>query len=149
MNPANGCTMMINRALIDRALPIPREAVMHDAWLILVAAAFGKVGFVPRPTLLYRQHGRNEAGSRAWGPAYILGQLRNLSIASDAIARMRVQSSAFLERYQATLDNSKREMMAAFAHLDQRGFIRKRLDIIRYGFLYVGFVRNIGWLLLC
>jgi hypothetical protein len=86
MNPANGCTMMINRALIDRARPIPREAVMHDAWLLLVAVAFGKADYVPRPTLRYRQHGRNEAGSRPWGPAYVVGQLRNLGAARAAIA---------------------------------------------------------------
>ena len=149
MNPANGCTMMVNRALIDRALPIPREAVMHDAWLVLVAAAFGKVGYVPRPTLLYRQHGRNEAGSRAWGCRYIFGQLRRLGLAREVFARLRRQAQAFLERYRVDLDDSTREMVAAFSHLGQRGFVSRRIDIIRHGFFYVGFVRNVGWLLLC
>jgi hypothetical protein len=38
-------------------------------------------------------------------------------------------------------------MLSAFIDLDERGFIGKRVDIIRNGFFYVGLIRNIGWLL--
>jgi hypothetical protein len=149
MNPALGCTMMVNRALLDRALPIPRDAVMHDAWLLLVAAAFGKVGHVPQSTLLYRQHGRNEAGSRAWGPAHVVEQLRGLGAAREVIARLRGQAAAFLERYGPYLDDRARGMVAAFARLDRRGFFGRRIDILSHRLFYVGFVRNVGWLLFC
>ncbi len=63
-NVAPGCTMMVNRALLDIALPIPKEAVMHDWWLMLVANAFGKVEYVNEPTILYRQHGNNQVGAQ-------------------------------------------------------------------------------------
>ena len=35
---------------------------MHDWWLAILAAAFGKIGFVETPTILYRQHGSNQVG---------------------------------------------------------------------------------------
>jgi rhamnosyltransferase len=58
-----GCTTIINRALLQAALPLP-EVVMHDWWLALCAASLGEILHCPRATLLYRQHGHNAAGSR-------------------------------------------------------------------------------------
>ena len=39
---------------------------MHDWWLALCAAGMGEIVYYPRATVLYRQHGRNAAGSRWW-----------------------------------------------------------------------------------
>jgi glycosyltransferase involved in cell wall biosynthesis len=149
MNPANGCTMMVNRALLNRALPVPREAIMHDVWLVLVAAVFGNVGYVPNPTLFYRQHGKNESVTKQWGLAHIFRQLSNLGSVKAYIALSRKQAGAFLERYQTSLSDPDKKLMSAFAHLDERSFIGKRIDILRNGFFYEGFIRNIGWLLIC
>ena len=74
-NCATGCSMMINRALCDLALPIPAEAMMHDWWLVLVAAAFGTIGHCAEPTLLYRQHGANDVGAKKWSLADLVPQL--------------------------------------------------------------------------
>jgi len=41
-----GCTAVLNRACLDAALPIPREAVLHDWWLALVAMAAAGLGGV-------------------------------------------------------------------------------------------------------
>ncbi len=65
-NFATGCTVMINRALRDLAVPVPAEALMYDWWLALVATAFGRVAAVEDPTVLYRQHGRNDTGATRW-----------------------------------------------------------------------------------
>jgi len=63
-NSVTGCALMVNRALLDRANPIPLEAVMHDWWLALVACAFGHIAIVSEPTMLYRQHDKNQLGAR-------------------------------------------------------------------------------------
>ena len=63
-NVAPGCTLLLNRALIDKALPIPSQAVMHDWWLILVARAFGQVLWSDRALVKYRQHGKNQIGAQ-------------------------------------------------------------------------------------
>ncbi len=63
-NFVTGCTVLVNRALLEKALPIPPEALMHDWWLALCAAVFGEIGFVDRPLVQYRQHGGNAVGAK-------------------------------------------------------------------------------------
>ncbi len=59
-----GCTMLVNRRLLDIALPIPEETLMHDWWLALCAAVFGYIGFIDKPLVKYRQHAGNEVGAK-------------------------------------------------------------------------------------
>ncbi len=67
-NTVSGCVSMFDSELLPVALPIPDEAIMHDWWVTLVAAATGQVKYVPTVTTLYRQHDANVLGSPArWG----------------------------------------------------------------------------------
>jgi len=63
-NFSTGCTMLVNRKLLDIALPMPDDVLMHDWWLALCAAVFGSIGFIDEPLLKYRQHGNNEVGAK-------------------------------------------------------------------------------------
>ena len=63
-NFVTGCTVLVNRSLLDIALPIPEEALMHDWWLALCAAVFGHIGCIDRPLVKYRQHENNEVGAK-------------------------------------------------------------------------------------
>ena len=148
-NIATGCTVMLNRALRDRALPIPAAALMHDHWLSLVAAAFGKIAYLPVPTLLYRQHGGNQVGAQTWSPAYVARLLFQLPAIRRVMARNRMQAAALHERYGDVLPAGKKTMLEAFIHMPEHGLLQKRRDIFKYGFFYAGAVRNLGWLLLC
>jgi glycosyltransferase involved in cell wall biosynthesis len=62
INVASGCTMMFNQALIQKALPIPNGAYMHDWWLILHAKQFGQLEYIDKPLVNYRIHGNNTLG---------------------------------------------------------------------------------------
>lgn len=66
-NPAAGCTMIINRALRDKALQYndADEIPMHDQWIMCVAAATGVVEPVDEPLIYYRQHTENVMGAEA------------------------------------------------------------------------------------
>jgi rhamnosyltransferase len=75
-NYVTGCTVVVNRALLRAALPLPDVVMMHDWWLALCAAALGEMVYYPRATVLYRQHGRNAAGSRWWMEAGLGAALR-------------------------------------------------------------------------
>lgn len=144
-NPVTGCTVMINAALRDLSLPIPAGAVMHDWWLALVAAAFGAIGHVSRPTVLYRQHSGNDTGARQWSVRAVLGQLADQGA---VMARLYRQAGAFLERYRDRLTPTQIELLDAFATMDQAGFVERRRRILKYRFFYAGVLRNIGRLLL-
>ncbi|MDA0687181.1 MAG: glycosyltransferase family 2 protein [Proteobacteria bacterium] len=63
-NLVTGCTALINEALARKSLPVSANAIMHDWWLALVAAAFGKVVYLDQALIHYRQHGRNTIGAK-------------------------------------------------------------------------------------
>ena len=82
-NIVTGCASMGNRALLDLVRPIPDGAPMHDWWLALVAASCGVVGTIAEPTILYRQHGRNQVGAGpAEGKEHPLGRALYLAAAA-------------------------------------------------------------------
>jgi len=63
-NYVTGCTVLINRPLLEVSLPVPDEALMHDWWLALCAAVFGKIACIEAPLVRYRQHGNNQVGAK-------------------------------------------------------------------------------------
>jgi hypothetical protein len=63
-NFVTGCTTLLNRALLERAIPIPAVAPMHDWWFALCAAAVGRIEFLPKATGRYRQHGANVVAAK-------------------------------------------------------------------------------------
>lgn len=63
-----GCTMALNRPLVDLVRKGPGVHVqMHDWWLYMLASATGAVEFDDRPLILYRQHDANVLGSGSKG----------------------------------------------------------------------------------
>ncbi len=62
-NAVTGCATLVNRALLEYALPLPRVA-MHDWWLAQCAALFGQIALLDQATVLYRQHGANVFGAK-------------------------------------------------------------------------------------
>jgi len=58
-----GCTMMINRPLLELARQMQPQATMHDRWIGLLAASMGATAFVREPQVLYRQHDSNVVGA--------------------------------------------------------------------------------------
>jgi glycosyltransferase involved in cell wall biosynthesis len=57
-----GCASIVNRPLLQFALPLPETIASHDWWLALCAAAVGQVSYLPQSTLDYRRHGKNTSG---------------------------------------------------------------------------------------
>ncbi|MCT3602865.1 glycosyltransferase family 2 protein [Lactobacillus acidophilus] len=64
-NSAAGCVICINRILLELSSKYKNvnNIVMHDWWLMLIAASWGKIGYVDVPLMLYRQHGDNTLGA--------------------------------------------------------------------------------------
>ena len=99
-NVVTGCTALLNRALLQKALPIPAEALMHDWWLALVASAFGQIALVEEPGVLYRQHGSNVLGAQGLGLAYWRQRLQALQAdpAAGGHTRAALQQAALFEQ---------------------------------------------------
>lgn len=82
-NLVTGCTALINESLARKAIPVSSHAIMHDWWLALVAAAFGRVVFLDKPLVHYRQHGSNTIGANE----FVKPQPASLSLWRKVFAR--------------------------------------------------------------
>lgn len=145
-NIATGCTVTINKSLCDKAFPLPEDAVMHDWWLALVASAFGRIGHISEPTILYRQHGQNDTGAKKWGPWIAIQML--LAFKGRASDKTRKQASEFLNHYKEDLSFRQKDTLAAFIELPHKSYFTRKHLILKYGLHYHGLLRNIGNLIL-
>lgn len=137
-----GCTVMINRALLKHAWPIPADCVMHDAWLTLVAAVFGKVEALPLSTVLYRQHQANALGAYnflSW--KYLKQATKKLSLSEKA---KFAQADQLLSRYHASLDPNQIQLITAFLALVNASFPMRAYLILKYRLFRAGFLRNLA-----
>jgi len=73
-NKFPGCSMMLNRPLKELCQSIPEQAIMHDWWVAMAAAAFGKIIIMPEPSMFYRQHQSNTIGLAKTGIVKTLGR---------------------------------------------------------------------------
>jgi len=149
-NMAVGCTMIMNRSLVELSLPIPDGALMHDWWIALVACAMGRVGYIDEPTVLYRQHGSNTLGSRRYDMSRILERFRSSSqVLSDLLGTIH-QAGDFLKAHGEAMDKRDYHTVYRYSTMLRRARIIRLFDIVRYGFYKSGFLRNMAtaWALL-
>ena len=148
-NMVFGCTILMNTALKEAALPLPTEAAAYDWWFALVAACLGRTDYVPEATMLYRLHGRNAIGATAWGYRYILGKFSRFFDRATLVASLRQgqrQAGVLLERYKDRLSEEQCGLLKAYATLGDQGFLARRATLVRHGLFKTGLVRNFGLL---
>jgi glycosyltransferase involved in cell wall biosynthesis len=146
-NVVTGCASMINRALLQKAVPIPPGALMHDWWLALAAAAFGRVQCLRQSTMLYRQHGDNQIGAKPWCTARIIRQaLAVFDGIPQGLHGTQRQAREFLRRFGRELEPRQRQVVRTYAYIARRGFLTRRLLLFRHGLLKNGWIRNLGLL---
>jgi len=146
-NNITGCTMLINKALKDFAFPVPQAAVMHDWWLALVASAVGKIGFVSRPLVRYRQHDANQLGAVRSDLKGAIKRLNNTNPQSSLGAAQR-QAQAFCDFYNMREDIADALKLAdVYAKIHTKSYAQRLWSLYRYGFWKQDFLRNIGLVL--
>lgn len=128
-NIVTGCTVMINRALLNIAKGTnSNDVIMHDWWLFLIASAFGRVEAINSPTILYRQHENNQVGAKSLSP------LTHTQMACS-INTSVCQAIWFLRCYSKSLSSSQIEMIEQYSNLHKHSVL-KRMCILRRFQLY-------------
>ncbi len=147
-NHVTGCTMLFNRALAEAAPTLPVEALMHDWWFALIAAAFGKIGFVEEPTILYRQHGGNRVGAKSVSQmSFLASRAANRRELKEAMEKTYRQAAAFLREYESKLSLQQRELLRQYSTLPSRSKVGRMWTLCRGNYFKYGFVRKLGQLL--
>lgn len=142
-NIVTGCTMMINRALAEKVKSMPKEAIMHDWWIAMVASAFGKIAYIDEPLMLYRQHGSNDTGAKKYGFGYVLKKL----FQKPSLEKYIKQSQAFLHLYHDELNPKDLHMLQAFSQFGTMNKYQKVRVLFKYNIWKNGFLRNVGLVL--
>lgn len=144
-NFAPGCTMMFNRALRDMAVPIPDDAVMHDWWLMLCAAAAGTIVYLDRPTILYRQHGGNQMGAAGQVQRARAFLRSGLAPYLQRQRQSRAQVTELLRRFHARMRDVDVRACRVFAELDRYPRPLRQFKACRQRLGKCGWMRNIAF----
>lgn len=92
---------------------MPPETLMHDWWLALCAAAFGKRRFMERTTVRYRQHDENVIGAQKTKPISmdLRGFLRDTLVNTPPVPNLQGvarQAHAFCRAHRKRLSPAQR-----------------------------------------
>ena len=134
-NVAPGCTMIVNRKLLEMAMPFPADAVVHDWWLMLVGSILGEVACIKEPTMLYRQHGGNQIGAPTKRyRRMIFSPFENFKQAGNRLKDAGRQAMAFRQRFpHVSKDHAvSMDFLADFERMSKlkrlQGLIEKRIE---------------------
>jgi glycosyltransferase involved in cell wall biosynthesis len=132
-NEVTGCALACNRSLLELALPIPEKAIMHDWWLALHAAFFGRLRAIPETLVQYRQHGANEIGAKSYrsGLNPFASPLANWRKGNDEFLATARQAAAFAAATEniPDLDRSLREAVRMYSRLPEVGRMARLRDL--------------------
>jgi len=147
-NVVTGCTVLVNRALLEHALPIPTVACMHDHWLALVAAAIGEIALLRQTTVRYRQHGENGIGACPWSLAYVLRRACKLLSHQSATQQLIATTAQAREMHKqfacALAENTGTQLREYAALAKKSGFLRLQ-TAWRYGWHRQHWAQTLGW----
>jgi glycosyltransferase involved in cell wall biosynthesis len=144
-NIAGGNTMVMNAAardLVAQAAAAGAEPVLYDWWMyLLVTACGGRVHYDPRPTLRYRQHGRNEIGAntRARDRAHNAQQMLR-----GRLRQWNDMNIAALDRIRDRIVPANRRVLDTFRLARSGGAAGRVSGLYRSGVRRQTFVGNVG-----
>ncbi|MEH7014785.1 glycosyltransferase family 2 protein [Neobacillus niacini] len=140
-----GCTVMINKKLKEMAEPIPNGIIMHDWWLALVAAAFGRIGFINKATIKYRQHGNNDTGAKGYAFKYFFNRASNIKKTYAIVKRNLRQAEIFYNTFKDVIDKETMGIVMKYSKtLELNPF--KRISFLNQNNLRKqGKIRNAGF----
>ncbi len=143
-NHIQGCTVLINNALRQQLLPIPKEAIMHDYWLALLAVCTGKIDHIPQALGKYRIHKYNVTGQSRNEKKRSFAGNKNIKKLYNALF---LQASAFLHQYRHLLKDSDTNLIQNFLNLQTAGFLKRKYLIIANAFYRPTWLKTLFFIL--
>lgn len=130
-----GCASVINRDLADMVLTPPNGIEMHDCWISLVAAAIGKLIYMPQQTIAHRFHSSNATGKS--------GQDSNVSrlmrVTRDIKAQIQntklrlSQVNLLLEELEEKINSESLEVLGKLSAAMKKGKVATVRELRKFG----------------
>ena len=146
-NNVTGCTLVMNRPLLRLVAEHGRakDLFMHDWFIALTAAAFGRIAFVDRPLTAYRQHTGNTIGASRGG--LLSRGVKALGARKDARRRILLtytHTQVFLRMYGDGLPAPARETAEDYLATRSMKKIPRVLAVRRIGCTMQSRITRIG-----
>lgn len=145
-NTASGNTIIMNKSAVNLCSPIPKCAILHDWWCTLVVSVFGIVDYIPIPTLIYRQHGKNDLGARKWSFTSALKKLNDLEGFIKNLDKSINQAECFLQTYSSKLESRTKKTIEQFINIKKLHKIHRIYFLLTHGFVSLN-IRDLGALI--
>ena len=149
-NNVTGCALIMNEPLrkLIAAHAKAKDLFMHDWFIALTAASFGRIAFVSRPLTQYRQHGENAIGASA-KPLLVRGltALRNGKDAKRRILLTYTHTKVFRKLYGDGLPEPARNIVEAYLATQHMRKIPRVLAVRRMGCVMQSPVTRLGQIL--
>ncbi len=148
-NVITGCAVAINDKCAEymrRTKPEEYDGVvMHDWWAALIAAKFGRIGYIDAPLARYRQHDSNTLGARkVMSTRYLREKLPGGAI-SRSMREKEEQTALFLKTYHQPVEGNETAYAFSVLHTKTKW---QRLAFYRKNHVWKsGVLRNIGLVL--
>lgn len=129
-NICYGCTTVINRELLQLAKQtIPKQAIMHDWWLYLLASCWGKVLYDTNSYLLYRQYEGNVVGTKGTYLSELNYRLKLLKKRKGQFSKQATEFYQFAEQINKKIQEPNLRLLRSF--LQYKSSIRTRIVIMK------------------
>ena len=143
-----GCTVIYNRAFGELISAQPEYMIMHDWWIVLIAGAFGEVGTLCEPTILYRQHAKNVHGTNRRTPSsHFFHKVFNSGEIKATLASTYKQAGCFLALYGERLSEDDFKLIRDYASMPGKSKCGRVRVLFKYGTWKNGLLRRLAQVL--
>jgi len=115
-NFISGCTMMFRSEIVKDILPIPKNQLLHDWWIAIVANERNGIQFLDMPLIKYRQHNNNVISGIEYNRKYGTG-----NILHKLIGKRKSERNLFYRRQIERLNDVK-------LYIDSNNLDSKEID---------------------
>jgi len=115
-NYVYGCTIIMNRKLIEKISHISIDAENHDYWIALVASIY-KSKYIDDKLLKYRQHSSNASGNVVGNSNFSSRLKRNILSPGKEIENLKVRLkmlTSFYHKYHNLLPLAERQILETY-----------------------------------
>lgn len=133
-----GSTVLINRAIIDLALPFSKNVTVHDRYFHLLAEFLGKRIFINESLIKYRQHSNNKIGaktsiiSKIFKKRYFHNEDRELILEIQKKYKDNLETEQIekIEKYLEVTNDKKNRFLRFYLSREFKMNIKKRLFML-------------------
>ncbi len=147
-NNVTGCTMLWNKELNNRIDLKVDGIAMHDWWIAILASLYGRIEYLFKPTILYRQHGDNTVGATKvnhW--KFICDRMKKVGFVGKTISDSVRQAQMLADIYGNEMDKNQRDIIIQYGNLLNKNRFLAVGTIIKNHFLKQGIVQKCGQIL--